>query len=435
MPANTNAWVQAKTVRGVRKVSIQDWIKWCKDARPDLIWAFVDMPKTLLLEEGEETPTIVAGEGRQVSQKRVTKSLERSVGWIQQLLAGLKDQKSSPSEDEKEASRSDTSLPPIIAPLVGGSDSRAREEFSRSLAEKQDSVDTQRSGGFTRLDDGIFGYSVELVDLPTNLLLNGPSEQEHDDQEEFAELLNASLTPLSPSKIRIAHTAPSPHAILQLILTSGFDLFDVPWAMEAADLGIALDIRFPVEKGDTASTKQEKLPIGLNLFEERFSQDFSPLGSGETMAESWTNKPVYETSKIIHSSLDHLQWDDSTRDPSSIASRPFTRAYIHHLLHTHEMGAYALLQLHNRAVIHEFFNGIRDHLSQGGKDKFRESVVEFYAKYDSPQALFEGARLHWKEVELARGKGRLKRERDAAANLSEAHADPAAVAEGIEDAT
>ncbi|KAG2021374.1 hypothetical protein CC2G_006619 [Coprinopsis cinerea AmutBmut pab1-1] len=38
---------------------------------------------------------------------------------------------------------------------------------------------------------------------------------------------------------------------------------------------------------------------------------------------------------------------------------PHTRAYIHHLLHTHEMSAHALLVSHNLAVVEAFLRGIR----------------------------------------------------------------------------
>jgi len=432
MPANTNAWVQAKTVRGVRKVAIKDWIQWCKDSRPDLIWAFVDIPKTLIVDEGDEGTAVVIGERRQTSQKRITKSLERSIGWIQLLLAGLKDRSSGPKENIDEAENTtDSSLPPIIIPLLGGCDPRAREEFSRSLTEKQDLIDTIRSGGLQRLDDGVFGYAVEMVDLPTNVLRDTALEQDAAPNA-FTELLEASLTPLPSTKIRIVHTALSPHAILQLTLKFGFDLFDVPWATEAADLGIALDLQFPVKEGN-----DESQPIGLNLFDERFGLDLLPLGDADSAKESWPCAPTYEDDKILHSGLDGEQWDDRPGKTSSTVGRPFTRAYIHHLLHTHEMSAYALLHLHNLAIMQAFFKGIRSQVLKDGKEGFKKEVLRFHKKYELPERLFQGARARWKEVELARGKGRLKREREAAANLSDAemtNIDGIAVAEGIKDA-
>jgi queuine/archaeosine tRNA-ribosyltransferase len=357
--------------------------------------------------------------------------LERSIGWIQLLLAELKDKTSGPNDNIDEAENTaDPSLPPIIVPLLGGCDPRAREEFSRSLTERQDPIDAIRLGGLKRLDDGVFGYAVEMVDLPTNILRDIALERESAPNA-FTELLEASLTPLTSSKIRIAHTAPSPHAILQLTLKFGFDLFDVPWATEAADLGIALDLQFPVKEGN-----DENQAIGLNLFDEQFELDLLPLGGADSAKESWPCAPTYEDDKILHGGLDGEQWDDSARETSSTVGQPFTRAYIHHLLHTHEMSAYALLHLHNLAVMHAFFKGIRSQVLNDGKEGFRKEVLRFHKKYELPERLFEGARARWKEVELARGKGRLKREREAAANLSDAemtNVDAIAVAKGIED--
>ena len=42
--------------------------------------------------------------------------------------------------------------------------------------------------------------------------------------------------------------------------------------------------------------------------------------------------------------------------------RHFSRAYLHHLLHTHEMSAHTFLAAHNLAVLDAFFAGIRSTL-------------------------------------------------------------------------
>lgn len=420
MPANTNGWVQTKTVRGVRKVAVTDWIKWCKDSRPDFIWAFVDVPKTLLGgEEGEAVP-VGPGEGRQISQKRITKCIERSVGWIQTLLGTLVDRSTELNGIEGGLQASpdyrglSTTRPPVIVSLLGGCDPRAREEFSLALVEKQDSIDVAKSGGLKRLDDGIFGYAVDMVDLPTNSLDATPTSK----TEPLTELLRASLQHLPETKPRIAHTSSSPHAILRLISEHGFDLFDLPWVREAADLGVVLEYQFPpprkLETERDERGMSGSLPIGSNLFEARFATDFGPLGIFDSKAASWPMAPTFEASRVLHSSLDRSQWEG---DADATHGQPYTRAYVHHLLHTHEMSAYALLHLHNLAVSSRFFEDIQEYLSHHTVADFREEVIRFYQCYKLPDELFKGARLHWKEVELARGKGRLKREREAAASL------------------
>ena len=52
--------------------------------------------------------------------------------------------------------------------------------------------------------------------------------------------------------------------------------------------------------------------------------------------------------------------DTSNDEPTSSPQyKPhFTRAYIHHLLHAHEMSAHALLAMHNIQVLSAFLSGI-----------------------------------------------------------------------------
>ena len=407
MPANTNAWLQAKTVRGVRKVSINDWILWTKALRPDLVWAFVDVPKTLLnnttgQDSGVNETSVVKGEGRQTSQKRIVKCLERSTTWVTKLMGGLLEQVQVTGADETARRR-----PPIIVPLVGGCDVRARDEFARSLVEKLDKGDQATAAGLKTLEEGIFGYAIEMVDLPTNVYGTAPSlstEQEVDEANILTNLVRTSLKPLDSSKPRIAHSTPSPHAMLRLIDECGMDLFDAPWVAEAADLGIVLDFTFP------APSTEETTPraIGHNLFEEQYAMDFSLLGS----TPSWPCNPKFHEQPILHSSLDETQWGRDT----TAATVGFSKAYIHHLLHTHEMSAYALLHLHNLAVMDQFFADIRACLFRSEKGTFREEIRRFYEVYRLPDSLFDAAKVRWKEVEDARGKGRLKREREALSN-------------------
>jgi hypothetical protein len=101
------------------------------------------------------------------------------------------------------------------------------------------------------------------------------------------------------------------------------------------------------------------------------------------------------------------------RNRNDNAAPGYTRAYIHHLLHTHEMSSYTLLHLHNLAVVEEFFVSIRTILKRSCGE-FEKEVRRFYDVYDSSMGVLEEARVRWREVEDARGKGRLKRERELA---------------------
>jgi hypothetical protein len=110
-----------------------------------------------------------------------------------------------------------------------------------------------------------------------------------------------------------------------------------------------------------------------------------------------------------------------------------TRAYIHHLLQTHEMSAHTLLAMHNLTVLDRFFGGVREVLGVLGSSpsasgatpaeaeiedekmkKWTEEVDRFCENYDEMKSkqVFERARSDWKDVDRARGKGRLAREKE-----------------------
>jgi Queuine tRNA-ribosyltransferase len=112
--------------------------------------------------------------------------------------------------------------------------------------------------------------------------------------------------------------------------------------------------------------------MGQNLFRHEFSTDFRPIRAGETA----------------------------------------TRAYIHHLLHSHEMTAHVLLSLHNHRVMQEFVASVREVMAGLGKEGFESEVRRFCQTYTEQDL------RAWKEAELAlravdkeRGKGRMKESR------------------------
>lgn len=82
--------------------------------------------------------------------------------------------------------------------------------------------------------------------------------------------------------------------------------------------------------------------------------------------------------------------------------------YVHHLLHTYEMSAHALLAVPNLAVLDRFFTGIREFISTEDWDK---EVTRFEEVYDEGSKVFEEARAMWSDADLARWEGWLAREK------------------------
>ncbi|KAJ3567187.1 hypothetical protein NP233_g6527 [Leucocoprinus birnbaumii] len=94
------------------------------------------------------------------------------------------------------------------------------------------------------------------------------------------------------------------------------------------------------------------------------------------------------------------------------------------------MSAHSLLVLHNLSVLDIFFASIRDfisHASNSGAEvnvngdvesgverkvgTWEEEVKRFEEYYDETLEVFDEAKTMWRDVDLARGKGRLAREK------------------------
>ena len=230
-------------------------------------------------------------------------------------------------------------------------------------------------------------------------------------------LLESSLTILPITKLRLINSTKSPHEILRLISTIGIDLFDAQWAQEAADIGIALDFQFPVRGND-----EQQAEIGHNLYNSKFSLDFNPLANAFRGAfavdvdlpicSCAACSPISPSTRIYHG-VDTPSNDPEPQKSNNPQYKPhFTRAYIHHLLHTHEMSAHALLVMHNLQVLSAFFAGIRHVLDSSTSEQWTKEVDRFTKMYDESLDVFDTARSSWKEVDLARGKGRLVREKE-----------------------
>jgi queuine tRNA-ribosyltransferase len=67
--------------------------------------------------------------------------------------------------------------------------------------------------------------------------------------------------------------------------------------------------------------------------------------------------------------------------------------------------------MHNLSVLDAFFTGIRDLIKERGSVGLDEEVARFVDYYDEPLVLVDEGWKDWKDVEVARGKGRFTRER------------------------
>ncbi|KAH9034992.1 tRNA-guanine(15) transglycosylase-like protein [Lactarius pseudohatsudake] len=403
MPPNGNSFVSALCLRGVRKAAPDE---------PDLVVALSDIPYT----PGSH------------SQRRITKSLERSASWLANILRPLPGQHVSAGAGPH--------LLNVLVHMAGGTSPAARQAFSQSLLEPLFDKEAEAIKPLNSLDEGVVGYTFDLAPLHKSFSSSDPPPRGTTTKNPFMEaadlfstrptpfataqiisLIRTSLGPLPATKPRIVHSAGSPHEILVLIRDVGVDLFDAHWAQRAADVGVALDFVFPVPPVTAASDAVPPPPreIGHNLYDKRYSHDFSPFadalrscaaaerGDTRPSCPCMACSPLRPSEPLKHSSVDEAL---PVHTPM-----PYTRAYVHHLLHTHEMSAHTLLALHNLAVLDTLFAGVRRVLSER-PEQFSEEITRFEQAYDEKLGVLAESRKDWNEVTLARGRGRLVRERE-----------------------
>ncbi|KAJ7251763.1 tRNA-guanine(15) transglycosylase-like protein [Mycena haematopus] len=365
-PSNGNDYISASTSRGVKKITPTQWRTYVHACAPDVVVALPDIPWT--------PPPF--------SQKRITKSIERTAAWLANLLA--------PAPQPLN----------ILVHMAGGISAPARRAFTDSLTETLHGKEAEAVHPHKCLDNGVAGYVFDLV--PLRKALEASPDEARDDQQEIVALVKASLMSAQPAKLRIANSAASPHEVLRLIRDVGIDMFDAKWAQDAAQVGVALDFVFPVP---SAAAKGKQRDLGHNLYRTHYAHDFSPFADHIPDCPCDACSPVAPQTVISHSAIDVH---------APVAYTPCTRAYVHHLLQTHEMSAHSMLVMHNLSVVNAFFAGIRGVLENG--EDFTSHVDRFAAEYDETLAVVDEGRIMWKDVDVARGKGRLARERAAVAD-------------------
>lgn len=386
-----------------------EWRNYVLAAQPDVLVALSDIPFT----SGSH------------SQKRIIKSIERSASWLANILRPIPGRHVSASAPSH--------LPNVLVHMAGGIIPTARQSFSQSLLEPLFDKEAEAIKPLNNLDQGVAGYTFDLAPLhkslspnltsiqtPTKNGLVGPIDLFSTPPApsviaQIISLIRTSLEPLPATKPRIVHSAGSPHEILALIRDVGIDLFDAHWAQRAADVGVALDFVFPAPTTGVSDDPAAPREIGHNFYDDRYSHDFSSFADALRSCsanEQGDERPSCTCMACAPSrSSEPLKLSRVDEAPSLHAPVPYTRAYMHHLLHTHEMSAHTLLALHNLAVLDTFFAGVRRVLSEQ-PETFSQEIARFEHIYDGRLGVLAEARKTWAEVQLARGKGRMARERE-----------------------
>ncbi|KAJ6607769.1 tRNA-guanine(15) transglycosylase-like protein [Mycena sp. CBHHK59/15] len=349
MPANGNDYVSASSAHGVKKVNPAQWRSYVRACSPDIV-------------------------------KRNTKSIDRTATWLANLL--------SP----------DGSAPPlnILVHMAGGTSIPARRAFTESLNETLHGREAESVRPFRCLNDGVVGYIFDL--LPIRMALHASAGSAATPENH-----TASLAKCSSDKLRVVNSVASPHEILQLTYCVGIDIFDAKWAQDAPTSAWPLTSCSQSPRMYHRPPGKEKRDLGHNLYLAQYAHD---LSSVLRLFHRWCSSS--DRVGCGRLSLRCLCRHAHRRRNGFLP--PFTRAYLHHLLNTHEMSAHSLLAMHNLAVIDAFLAGIRAVLHDNGAD-FGAELDRFFAEYDESMRIFDEARTMCKDVDVARGKGRLAREK------------------------
>ena len=230
--------------------------------------------------------------GHQPGVKRAERMGDRTQSWLNALIAGMKDLQSGARHTALFAP-----IPPIEA-----------EKQSWYLSALEDDCKHDISGLVLYEIDSMTAIPKSLLSLP-RFWLGGLK---------------------------------TPHELLDA-LSSGTDLFTIPYLNEATDAGIAL--KFSFEALDE-SHGNARMPLGLDLWSESYAIDLSPL----------------QKNCLCHTCINHH------------------RAYVHHLLKAKEMLGWVLLQLHNYHLMDYFFTAVRRSMQQ---DTFEKDKLVFSRRYES----------------------------------------------------
>eukprot|EP00887_Chlorella_sp_A99_P007224 scaffold2.g7224.t1 len=192
--------------------------------------------------------------------------------------------------------------------------------------------------------------------------------------EERRAVLEAAIAPLSPGLPRLASTVGAPEEVLEAV-TQGVDLFDMAYVAEATAGGYAMSFPFPL-KDDSSSVPAGSDGGPAGAAEHASAAGASGGGSG-LAGRADGGGGCEDASKI---NLWGLAYREDGRPPvpgcACYTCRTHSRAYVHHLLHTHEMTAQVLLEVHNTHHYLAFFAAIRESIAAGAFAGFRQSFLE-----------------------------------------------------------
>eukprot|EP00195_Chlamydomonas_chlamydogama_P007190 CAMPEP_0202899288 /NCGR_PEP_ID=MMETSP1392-20130828/7563_1 /ASSEMBLY_ACC=CAM_ASM_000868 /TAXON_ID=225041 /ORGANISM="Chlamydomonas chlamydogama, Strain SAG 11-48b" /LENGTH=472 /DNA_ID=CAMNT_0049585429 /DNA_START=133 /DNA_END=1551 /DNA_ORIENTATION=- len=275
-----------------------------------------------------------------VKKKRAVSSVTRTTKWLDACLSLQK-------------ARNLSALP--LAAITGGALPELREQSAAAAAQRD-------VAGFA-----LCGF--------------GTGEDSCDERQA---LLGAALSQLPETKPRFLAGVSSPAEVLDAV-SLGVDLFDCGYVSQVTGAGYALT--FPLNPDERQAAGQADAPA---------------TASGDAAATAASTSAQYQEQRGADAMKMNL-WSTAyrlDRRPLVVGCSCFTcthhsRAYVHHLLQSHEMLAEVLLDMHNTQHYLAFMEAVRGAVQAGSFTKFHswfKTHAEGEAPLEQPPNMVQGSR-------------------------------------------
>ncbi|KAG0355969.1 tRNA-guanine(15) transglycosylase-like protein [Gamsiella multidivaricata] len=359
VPYNSNRYVSMLTQQGVRQLTLEDYFKVVRAYEPDIVAAFADTISDL---DQTETGKLI---GTETGSKRVKKSVDRSLKWLDQILRerqgydalaeerameeAKKKLRKEKMEGQSQAGDGYGTVNQIVQEtkhltldslgIEGkktGTPWTGVSVFAHVVGAQMEQ-ERIRSAQETAKRSDVDGFIIDTLALPGS-------------RDDVLKLLKASIDQLPTEKPRIVYGMQAPEDVLRAIAL-GADLFDTSYPLQLTEDGKASLYSFgapsaatPNENGSSGTNATVKRWI--NLWDDEHADKFVPLLEG--------------------------------CDCYACKGGRHTRAYINHLLKAHEMLATVLLMSHNMHQYSKFFSNVRQSIQDGTFEQLSTTFVETF---------------------------------------------------------
>ena len=274
-------------------------------------------------------------------KNRVVESSKRTIEWVERQLAVLhtnKESKESKESNGSNGSNGSNHEMLVLCPVVGG----GGEDYVR-LRRDAVTYNTYASSDAT--------HGVYVSGLGTG-----------ESVEVRLGVLREVIRRIPTGKLRMTSGVSNPVEVLEAV-GIGVDVFDTAYVEMVTRAGLALC--FPTDGvGAFAATETAAHREGRDEGRDEGREGEQFTHHDGTKLNLWSTRYKLDRSPMVH-------------DCPCGSCREHTRGYVHHLLVTHEMTAWVLLEQHNVYHMQRFFASIRKAIREGVFDEYRDAFVGY----------------------------------------------------------